>query len=44
MVRKKRWFLLGLVGSLVGVAVKLLRGRKEDDLKTWEPPPSTPEE
>jgi hypothetical protein len=39
-MRKRRWFLLGLVGTLVGMAVKLVRGRRDEsvELGRWEPP------
>jgi hypothetical protein len=34
-MRKRRWFLLGLVGTLVGMAAKVVRLRREDE----RPPP-----
>ena len=39
-MRKRQWFLLGLLGTVVGVAVRLLRGRRGDqvELGRWEPP------
>jgi hypothetical protein len=39
-VRKRQWFLLGLLGTLVGMAVKLVRGRREDQvtLGRWDAP------
>ena len=30
MASKRRWFLLGLLGTVVGLAVRLVRGRRED--------------
>jgi hypothetical protein len=36
-MRKRRWFLLGLIGTLVGMAVKVVRGRREDEMV--RPPP-----
>jgi hypothetical protein len=37
MVRKRQWFLLGLLGTLVGMAVRLVR-RRQGDTGGWEPP------
>jgi hypothetical protein len=30
MVSKKRWFLLGVLGTVVGLAVRLVRGRRPE--------------
>lgn len=30
MVTKRRWFLLGLLGTVVGLAVRLVRGRRPE--------------
>jgi hypothetical protein len=40
MVRKRQWFLLGLLGTVVGLAVRLVRGRRSEDnaIGQWEPP------
>ena len=40
MANTRKWFLLGLLGTLVGMAVKLVRGRRSDqtELGRWEPP------
>jgi hypothetical protein len=38
MVKKRQWFLLGLLGTLVGMAVRLVRRRQGDDTGKWEPP------
>ena len=37
-MRKRRWFLLGLLGTLVGMAVKLVRGRRQEQIELcrWE--------
>ena len=39
-MRKRQWFLLGLLGTVVGMAVRLLRGRRDDQVQLgrWEPP------
>jgi hypothetical protein len=39
-VRKRQWFLLGLLGTVVGMAVRLLRGRRDDQVQLgrWETP------
>jgi hypothetical protein len=39
-MRKRRWFLLGLLGTVVGMAVRLLRGRRDDQVQLgrWDPP------
>jgi hypothetical protein len=39
-MRKRQWFLLGLLGSLVGLAARLVRGRRrgEDEGGRWERP------
>jgi hypothetical protein len=38
-MRKSQWFWLGLFGTLVGMAVRLVRGRRgHADLDRWEPP------
>jgi hypothetical protein len=39
-VRKRQWFLLGLLGTVIGMAVRLVRGRREDQVKLgrWESP------
>ncbi len=39
-MRKRRWFLLGLIGTVVGMAVRLVRGRRQGqaELGRWEPP------
>jgi hypothetical protein len=39
-VKKRRWFFLGLLGTLAGMAVRLIRGRRDDqvELGRWEPP------
>jgi hypothetical protein len=39
-MRKRQWFFLGLLGTLVGMAVKLVRGRRQEqvELGRWEPP------
>ncbi len=39
-MRKRRWFLLGLLGTLVGMAVRVVRGRRGEtaELGRWEPP------
>ena len=39
-MRKRRWFFLGLVGTLIGMAVRLVRGRRDEqvDLGRWELP------
>ena len=39
-MRKRQWFLLGFVGTVFGMAVKLLRGRRQEqvDLGRWDPP------
>jgi hypothetical protein len=29
-MRKRQWFLLGLLGTVVGLAVRLVRGRRPD--------------
>ncbi len=46
MAKKKQWFLLGALGTLVGLAVKALKGRRQEhvELGRWEePPPATSE-
>ena len=39
-MRKRQWFLLGLLGTLVGMAVRLVRGRRAEqiELGRWDPP------
>jgi hypothetical protein len=39
-VRKRQWFLLGLLGTVVGMAVRLLRGRRDDQVQLgrWDTP------
>jgi hypothetical protein len=38
-VRKRQWFFLGLLGSVVGLAVRLVRGRRsEPDVTGFQPP------
>jgi len=39
-MRKRQWFWLGLFGTLVGMAVRAVRGRRggQADLGRWEPP------
>jgi hypothetical protein len=39
-VRKRQWFLLGLLGTIVGMAARLLRGRRDDQVQLgrWETP------
>jgi hypothetical protein len=45
MAKKKQWFVLGLLGTLVGLAVKLVRGRRAEqvELGRWEEPPAPAE-
>ena len=44
MAKKRQWFMLGLFGALVGMAVKLVRGRRHEGAEAgrWEEyqPPS----
>ena len=39
-MRKRQWFLLGLLGTIVGMAVRVVRGRRGEapELGRWEPP------
>jgi hypothetical protein len=39
-MRKRQWFFLGLLGTVVGLAVRLVRGRRHEgvELGSWEPP------
>jgi len=38
-VRKRQWFFLGLLGTVVGLAVRLVRGRRtEHDVTGFQPP------
>jgi hypothetical protein len=39
-MRKRQWFFLGLLGTLIGMAVRLVKGRSSDDAGTtkWDPP------
>ena len=39
-MRKRQWFLLGLLGTVIGMAVRLLRGRRDEqvELGRWETP------
>jgi len=41
-MRKRQWFWLGLFGTVVGMALRAVRGRRGDrtDLGRWEPPNS----
>lgn len=43
---KKQWFLLGALGAFVGVAAKLVRGRRDEHVETarWEAEPPAPRE
>lgn len=43
---KKQWFLLGAVGAFVGVAVKLVKGRRDEHVETarWEAEPAAARE
>jgi hypothetical protein len=40
-MRKRQWFLLGLLGTLIGMAVRLVRGRTQPDTgpTRWDRPP-----
>ena len=40
-MRKRQWFLLGLLGTVIGMAVRLLRGRRDEqvELGRWETAP-----
>jgi hypothetical protein len=40
-MRKRQWFLLGLLGTVVGLAVRLVRGRRQESTGpgSWETPP-----
>ncbi|MEX0874910.1 MAG: hypothetical protein WD646_14575 [Actinomycetota bacterium] len=40
MANTKKWFMLGLLGTIVGMAVRLVRGRRSEqvELGRWEPP------
>jgi hypothetical protein len=42
-VRKRQWFFLGLLGTVVGLAVRLVRGRRREEVELgrWEPPADT---
>lgn len=44
MARKRQWFLLGALGAVVGVLLKLVRGRREESLEVgrWEEVPPAP--
>lgn len=46
MAKKKQWFLLGALGAFVGVALKLVRGRREEQFEPnrWESGPPAPRE
>jgi hypothetical protein len=39
-VKKRQWFFLGLLGTVVGLAVRLVRGRRHDpyEKSRWDPP------
>ena len=39
-MRKRQWFLLGLIGTLIGVAMRLVRGRSREEQgpSRWDPP------
>jgi hypothetical protein len=39
-MRKRQWFFLGLLGTLIGVAVRLVKGRQAPDSgpTRWDPP------
>jgi hypothetical protein len=39
-MKKRQWFWLGLFGTLVGMAVRAVKGRRGDqtELGRWEPP------
>ena len=45
MAKKRQWFVLGLFGAVVGVLVKLVRGRRDEglDVGRWEEVPPAPE-
>ncbi|HVE92670.1 MAG TPA: hypothetical protein VNE62_10300 [Actinomycetota bacterium] len=45
MARKRKWFLLGILGAVAGMAMKLVRGRREEyaQLGLWETPQPEPE-
>ncbi|HVL80931.1 MAG TPA: hypothetical protein VM840_04995 [Actinomycetota bacterium] len=38
MARKRQWFLLGALGAVAGVLLKLVRGRREEAVEVgrWE--------
>ena len=44
MTKKRQWFLLGMLGAVVGMAVRLVRGRRQEEFEAgrWEEfqPPS----
>jgi hypothetical protein len=39
-MRKRRWFFLGLLGTVVGLAVRLVKARRRDptEVGRWESP------
>ena len=38
-MRKRQWFLLGLLGTVVGLAVRLVKGRRQGvGSGSWEAP------
>ncbi len=45
MARKRKWFLLGTLGAIAGMLVKLVRGRREEyaQLSLWDAPQPEPE-
>ena len=43
-MRKRKWLALGALGTVVGMAVKLVKGRREEaaEAARYEPPPPPP--
>jgi hypothetical protein len=39
-MRRRQWFFLGLLGTLIGMAVRIVRGRtrEEPGPARWDPP------
>ena len=44
MAGKRQWFMLGVLGAVAGVLLKLVRGRREEAIEVgrWEEIPPAP--